>query len=29
VIFQIPIMPSVVLHIRQEKRCDVIQAKTL
>jgi hypothetical protein len=29
VIFHMPYMPSVVLHIRQKTRCEIIQAKTL
>jgi hypothetical protein len=29
VIFHMPYMPSVVMHIRHETRCDIIQAKSL
>jgi hypothetical protein len=29
VVFHMPYMPSVVLHIKQESRCDIIQAQTL
>ena len=29
VIFHMPYMPSVVLHMLQKNRCDIIQAQTL